>query len=222
MLLKNGDQALLLDTGYKRHFRKIKADLVKQGMTLSTIVVSHFHPDHIGGVAESTGVNIYGSLLAKNTLMKFFPTFDHLLPNNVVVDKKEFHFGKHKFLLIRNMGHSIDGLLVLIDDKFLFVADDLIYTEDLESVLPFCADHEIENHINSLKRIERFSQGKVIIPSHGLPIDDSVFLNKDIENRCRYLEFILDNPTASFETFTQSTGITFVGEESHSYNINKR
>ncbi|MBN2604695.1 MAG: MBL fold metallo-hydrolase [Bacilli bacterium] len=219
LMLQNGNEALLIDTGYRRHFQKISQKLTKDNIQLKTVVVSHFHPDHTGGLTKSNHVEIIGSSNAEITLKKFHENYDHLLPTRLIDENYHLKYGNHSLTLIPNKGHSIDGMLIVIDDEYLFVGDDLIYTDEFDCVLPFCADHFIENHIQSLQLIKSYKDNKVIIPSHGRILMDETFVTIDIENRLIYLNYILKNKEKSFIDFEQETGITFFGKESHLYNI---
>lgn len=215
------NEALLIDTGYEENFLQIKADLDSRNIKIVGVVVSHFHPDHIGGLKHIKDAQIYGSIFAKHSLEKFNDKYDHLLPNNVVVDKKVIKFGNHVIKLERNIGHSKDGILITIDDDFLYVGDDMVFSHDGRALIPFCADQIVSNHILSIKKIHNQFRGKIIIPTHGKIIKDQDAIDTDLKNRLIYLNYITEHPNCSFSDVIEDTGIKFIGMKSHVYNINK-
>jgi|LGOV01.1.fsa_nt_gb glyoxylase-like metal-dependent hydrolase (beta-lactamase superfamily II) len=221
VLIVNGNEGLLLDTGYEDNFLELKKDLDKRNITITDVVVSHFHPDHTGGLKYLSKANIYGSEFAEYSLLKFNKEIDHLLPTTMVFDKLEFNFGNHIIKLEKNIGHSKDGILTTIDDKFMYVGDDMVYSHNGKALIPFCADQIVENHILSIEKIYKNYEGKIIIPTHGEIIENQEIIKKDLENRLTYLKYIQDNPDCSFEEFSKDTGIKFIGMKSHVYNTKK-
>ena len=60
LLLHDGQRALVVDPG---DAGPVQAHLAGQGLQLTAILVTHHHPDHIGGVAalrEATGAGLFG------------------------------------------------------------------------------------------------------------------------------------------------------------------
>jgi glyoxylase-like metal-dependent hydrolase (beta-lactamase superfamily II) len=221
LLIENGSEALLIDTGYEDNFLELKKHLDERNISITIVVVSHFHPDHIGGLKHLRNADIYGSEFAKYTLKKFNKEVDQLLPNKIVKDEVVFKFGKHTIKLEKNMGHSKDGILITVDDRFMYVGDDMVYSQSGISIFPFCADQMIENHILSIEKIYDNYKNKIIIPTHGEIIEDQDFIKQDLEDRLTYLNYILLHPDCSVEDFKKDTGITFLGKKSHKHNTNK-
>ncbi len=220
-MIENDNEALLIDTGYEDNFIEIKEDLDKRNIKITNIVVSHFHPDHTGGLAHLKDVNIYGSEFAEISLNKHNKVIDHMLPNKVVYDKLEFEFGNHTLKLEKNIGHTKDGILITIDNKFMYVGDDMVYSHKGKALIPFCTDQNVEEHILSSEKIYKNYIGKIIIPTHGIMIENQEFIKKDLENRLTYLKYIQKNNDCTFDEFLKDTGIKFIGMKSHDYNTNK-
>lgn len=222
VLIENGDKTLLIDTGFEDNFLELKSDLDKRDMIITDVVVSHFHPDHIGGLRHLRNTRIYGSDVAEITLRKFGDDIDQFLPNKEVSDELLVKFGNHELKLKKNPGHSIDGMLVTIDNRFVYVGDEMIFSHNGNALYPFCADRVFENHIMSIKNILHNYQGKIIIPAHGEMIENQDKINKDLENRLTYLEHIEKNPKSTSRDFIRETGIMFIGMKNHIYNTKKR
>ena len=221
VLIENGNEALLVDTGYEDNFLEIKEDLDKRNIKITNVVVSHFHPDHTGGLSYLKDANIYGSEFAANSLSKYNKSIDHLLPNKVVFDKLVFNFGDHTLKLEKNIGHTKDGILITIDNKFMYVGDDMVYSHKGKALIPFCADQIVEEHILSIEKIYKNYIGKIIIPTHGKILENQDLIKKDLENRLTYLKYIQKNTDCTFDEFEKDTGIKFIGMKSHDYNTNK-
>ena len=66
-LIGNGAKRILLDTGEKDnhdYLNCLKNYLHENGLLISTIIVSHWHPDHIGGLPNLVkNLNLEGELL---------------------------------------------------------------------------------------------------------------------------------------------------------------
>lgn len=221
IIILNGDEALLIDTGYENNFLELKKDLDDKNIKITNVVVSHFHPDHIGGIKYLRDAKIYGSVFAEYTLEKFNKEFDHLLPNIIVDDEVIIEFGEHILKLDKNIGHSKDGILVTINNKYMYVGDDMVFSHKGKALIPFCAEQIISNHILSIEKIRKEYKGKIIIPTHGEIIKDQNVIGQDLENRLIYLNYILKYPNCTFKEFIEDTGINFIGMKSHVYNINK-
>lgn len=61
-LLRKGNRAVVVDPG---DAKPVLAELSKHQLTLDTILITHHHPDHVGGVQElknATGATVYGPL----------------------------------------------------------------------------------------------------------------------------------------------------------------
>jgi glyoxylase-like metal-dependent hydrolase (beta-lactamase superfamily II) len=221
LLIENQNEALLIDTGYESNFFTLKEHLDARNITITNVVVSHFHPDHTGGLKHINKANIYGSEFAERTLKQFNKSIDQLLPNIIVKEELVFQFGDHNIKLEENKGHSVDGLLVTIDDLYMYVADDMVYSHNGNSLVPLCSEKIIENHISSIKKIYNNYENKIMIPTHGMVIDNQSLIKRDLEDRLTYLKYIQQNPSCSLEDFIKNTGIKFIGEKNHIYNTNK-
>ena len=208
VVIENGNEVLLIDTGYEENFIELKKDLDERGLIITHVLVSHFHPDHIGGLKYLRDAKIYGSVYAKHSLEKYNDLFDHLLPNNKVVDKKILEFGDHTLILDKNIGHSKDGMLITIDNKYLYVGDDMVFSHKGKALIPFCADQVVDNHVLSIKKIHN-------------EYYDQELIKEDLKNRLIYLNYIIEYPKCTFNDFIEDTGIRFIGMNSHDYNVNK-
>jgi len=221
LVIQHENECILVDTAFRRHFVQIEEDLNKKGLKITKVIFSHFHRDHIGGIPKLDGVELVGSIYAKDTLKAMFKDadFTKYLPTNAVINKKMIVFGKFKIDLIVNKGHSIDGLLVLVNNKYIFVGDDIIFNYRDEPLLPFCADLDAIAHINSLETIKSLVKGSYLIPSHGPITNNEEEIKRDIDNRISYLNYIIKNKDSSYIDFSRETNIKFSGVEWYKNNV---
>ena len=56
----------------------------------------------------------------------------------MVKDELSFEFGNHIIKLEKNIGHSKDGILITIDNKYMYVGDDMVYSHNGVALVPFC------------------------------------------------------------------------------------
>lgn len=217
-IIINGTECVVIDTGFRRHFLQVQKDLNKKGITIKKVILTHFHPDHIGGIPRIKKAEIIGSIFAQDTLKKYVKGYQNYLPNIVVLDKKIIIFGNHFFLLEVNSGHSIDGLLITLNDKYVFVGDDVICDNEGVSSIPYCSEKNPAANINSINKIMSRLGNKVILPTHGKPFENEKSLVKDLNSRLTYLHFISINKNATYEDFNKATNISFLGRDWHILN----
>jgi len=212
LLLNDKNEAMLIDTGFKRHFNQLKKYLDDKNITIIKVIITHFHRDHIGGLSKLNDVVKYGSKKADITLAPNFEnkSFDIYKPTICIDDVLDIQFGNFDIHLSHNPGHSIDGLLVEIDNKFLVVGDDMIYTKDQEPMLPYCSNRDFEMHLKSIKRLKNEVIDKTVIPMHGQPESNIDYLQNDLDNRYKYLQWKVNNKDKQNKEFEIESGIRFV------------
>lgn len=220
-MLKSKNECLLIDTGYIEHFNKVKADLDNKGITIKKLITTHYHPDHIGGVLELPDVDSIGSIFASDTLHLFYENVNDYLPKTIINKTTVLKFGNHILKIELNPGHSKDGLLITVNNKYLLVGDDLIFSNKDKQAIPYLAYPGIDHHINSVKKIKGSALDLIIIPNHGNPIDDNIEKNHAIDNTLKYLEYLKENPKCSFDDFNKATNITFMNPKWHSLNVGR-
>jgi len=217
-VIKDENEYIIVDPGYERHLKVVLDDIDRS--KIKNVFITHYHTDHYEGLSLLTGINIYGSKYASITLSNYAKKdFSHNLPNFLVTNQEKFMFNKHTIVYISNPGHSICSSIIIVDGKYMFVGDDLIYDNDGTAVIPFVADRNIPQQINGLNKILSLCSNHLIVPGHGKVIENTDFLIKDIANRIEYLNFIKNNKYASYKDFHMQTKICFLGSDWHNYNI---
>lgn len=210
-VLISNNSALIIDSGYYENTQTVINELKKQNITIEKVLLTHFHNDHIGGIPLIK--EVIGNKYAEDTLKLYVKDYQKYLPTIKINTNQTIYFNEHKLDLRLNDGHSKDGLLILLNDKYLFVGDDLIYDNLANSSLPYPTTDSIDNQINSLLIIKNISKSKIIIPAHGKIVEDYDYLVKDINNRIKYLNYLKDNKT--YEDFLKDTSISFIPRQWH-------
>ena len=132
---------LLFDTGWAGTFTKLCKALGEKGMKLQDIdylVISHFHPDHMGLAGELAGQGI--TVVVLESQKAYVHTSDHIFERDKSVayiplddgNVKHIKFdGSREFLqelgiageMIPTPGHSEDSISLVLDSGDVFVGD---------------------------------------------------------------------------------------------------
>jgi glyoxylase-like metal-dependent hydrolase (beta-lactamase superfamily II) len=185
------DMILLIDTGYEKHSSQVLQEMANMGLTLDSVIISHFHSDHIYGLKALPKAKIYGSSNASLTLNRWEDEEDqkYFLPDTLVEDKLRICFGSHTIDLVKSPGHAECSMLTVINNEYLHVGDEIMFSNKGEPLLPSIDREGAKRHIDSLEKLKQY-KGLTFIPSHGVLLSEWGTISKDIENRLRYLESI--------------------------------
>ncbi|MDF2942877.1 MAG: hypothetical protein K0S01_1735 [Herbinix sp.] len=215
--LINDNKAVLIDIGLEDQAKEVIKDLNESQITVEKVVISHFHKNHMQGLKILTNVTIYGSEHYKQTLDLWIPQEEHqyYTPNVLVEKNRSIKFGEHNIEMIQNPGHSLCTLLIKINNKFLYIGDELIFASTGEPILPRITKNDIINHYISIHNLNKYSQ-YTFIPGHGEVINSQSRIVEEIKNVCRYLCEILSNDDKiSVEQATQKCTRPFLHKEWH-------
>lgn len=200
-----GGRITLIDTGVKGS-EKLIFDYIRQNnrdySEIDRIILSHSHPDHIGGAAkikELTGCRILAHKAEKEWIENIefqnsqrpVPGFFNLVDTSVKIDDfvsndQELAIDEGITLkIIHSPGHSKGSLNILFEeDKILFTADSIPLNNDIPNY------DNYKELMESLAFIARNNQFAILLTSWTLPLLDMNEIKTIIAEGVRYLERI--------------------------------
>ena len=213
----NDDKAMMIDTGFAFQTEEVINDLKEAGITICSVIISHFHEDHMQGLKRLKDIDVYGSGYYQQTLNQWLSTEEQLgYAPTIKVDKNlKIIFGDHTLELIHNPGHTICTLFVKLDEKYLYVADELMYSENGEPLLPCITKNDIINHYVSVHNLTMLSN-YIFIPGHGDILTEPHKIITDVKNVCHYLcEILSHDEELTVEQATKNCTCTYLHTEWH-------
>ncbi len=215
----DGDRALLIDTGYEFQAAELWQEFQKSGVTISAVILSHFHDDHMQGLKSLPKVPVYGSADYQISLDLWTEQDKHAVfrPTICIKEPYALHFGAHHLTLLPFPGHSPCTLLTKIDDTYLHIADELMFSEKGKPLLPSTDPQCIVRHVNSLKRLKDYCGRYTFLPGHGPAFFGRERQLREIGYRLAYMQAILDsNKQLTYEEAAEGCGCEFLHSEWHS------
>lgn len=220
----DNNRALLIDTGYEVHAMQVKEDLEKKGITIDTVVFSHFHPDHISGSVLFKGCNILGSRNYHDNFARskiWVPDNEFLKPDILINDNQTMTYGTHQLVFIETPGHSKCSVSIIIDHDLIYVGDLIMKSTNGKAVLPYIADDgSFEEHIASLEKLMD-SQYKALLLAHGNYISKDKIID-EVDDRVYYLKRVKETKgELSIKEYLKNHESEYEGLKFHYINLRK-
>ena len=173
----DGDEALIYDTHISvEHARFVRRALEEIGVTRFTVLLSHWHLDHVAGTAAFADCEILAGGQTAELLSRHRraiedgshlgpPAIDPLvLPTRVLAGRGSFTVGRLELELIPVNVHSRDATVIWLPERRLLLAGDAV-----EDTVTFVAEPEqLAAHRAELDRLAALGAER-ILPSHGDP-----------------------------------------------------
>ncbi|KXH41639.1 beta-lactamase [Colletotrichum nymphaeae SA-01] len=170
----DGNEAIIYDSHITPdHAGAVMRHVQSQGVTKMSVVISHFHNDHIAGteVFSKGGATIVGHEITARTVKRNTqdlaadsPAIVAVPPTELYTGKKEMKVGNLSVELHNFQVHTPDGTILYIPSKQLIFAGDTV-----EDTATFIADaRSLPMHQKELQRMATFPISK-ILPAHGEP-----------------------------------------------------
>jgi cyclase len=173
----DGGEALIYDTHVSvEHARFIRRALEGQGVREFTVVLSHWHLDHVAGTAAFPGSEVIANRRTAELLARHRaaiedgshegpPGIDPLiLPTRVFSEREDLEVGTVQIELIQADIHSDDATVVWLPQQRLLLCGDT-----MEDTITYVDEPErFDFHLSDLDRLQRLAPDR-ILPSHGDP-----------------------------------------------------
>lgn len=173
----DGDAAIVYDTHVSiEHASFVRETLESEGVTDFTVVLSHWHLDHIAGTPAFPDAEVWANertaeLLAANKRaieqgsLEGPPAIDPLiLPSRVFSERQRLEVGGIGVELIQANIHSDDATVVWMADQRLLLCGDT-----MEDTITYVAQpDQFEAHLADLDRLWELDPDR-ILPDHGDP-----------------------------------------------------
>jgi len=168
-----GDEAVVYDTHMSpAHAALVRAELERRGVRRFTVVLSHWHHDHVAGNAvfadcEILALDLTADFLAANRAdyeAGAPPIRPLVMPTRTFAEGSDLALGGRTLELRRFDVHSRDGLVIRLPDAGILLAGDT-----LEDTLTYVAEPtRLDRHLADLDRMAAWPMAR-ILPNHGDP-----------------------------------------------------
>lgn len=173
----SGDHALVYDTHISRaHAAQIRATLAAEGARRFTVVLSHWHLDHVAGTAEFADCEVIANVRTAAHLGARSAAIeagtDHgppainplILPSRTFDGTLTLDIGGRRVELITANIHSDDATVLWLPDAGLLLAGDTV-----EDPVTYVGEPEaFATHLTDLARLAAMAP-RAILPNHGAP-----------------------------------------------------
>jgi cyclase len=178
----SGDEALVYDTHVSvDHAREVRRVLETQGVKKFTVLLSHWHLDHIAGTEAFADCKVWANAKTAGFMRKHKhaietathdgpPTINPLiLPTDIFEGEMRMQIGDVSLHIIEANIHSPDESLVLMEKESMMLVGDA-----LEDSVTFVSDApSLPVHLREIDRMKKFGAQR-LLPNHGAAqrIDD--------------------------------------------------
>ena len=175
--IHKGDLAIVFDTFTSvEQARWVRAHLEKQGIRRFTVVLSHWHMDHVGGNAVYQDSHIVAPAVGRQTLVSLKDKIEGgevfgppgiqplILPDMAFHGQMDLYLDDLKIELHNFNIHTPDGVVVLIPSDRILLAGDTL--EDSVTYIAEAAD--LPEHVKNLRKLKSLEFDR-IYPNHGDP-----------------------------------------------------
>lgn len=156
-------EAVIVDPAFDGE--KIAQRIEGEGLTLKAILITHYHFDHIDGVArlaKLTGAKVYSFMPGRDTSYAFTSDKNEFRADEYLTDGQSLELIGAEFSVISTPGHTTDSVCYILDDM-MFSGDTLFFEECGRCDLPGGNFHSMQG---SLKKLAALDGDYKVYPGH--------------------------------------------------------
>jgi cyclase len=175
--LLGGDEALVYDTGVSvEHGRLVREELRRRGASRFTVVLSHWHLDHVAGTEAFADSPVIANELTAEHLRSRREGIEAgtlegppgiaplILPTRTFADRETLRVGETEVELIAVDVHSDDATVLWLPARRLLLAADT-----MEDTVTYVDEPgRLDVHLRDLERLAELGPER-ILPAHGDP-----------------------------------------------------
>jgi glyoxylase-like metal-dependent hydrolase (beta-lactamase superfamily II) len=164
--LLGSDRALLVDPPA----RHPDLDALVEERSLAHLVVTHTHPDHVGGVAAYAATTD-ATVWARRGRTAEFEAATGVAPDGTLTEGSQLETDAGTVTVLDTPGHARDHLSVAVraGDEDVVCCGDLAVGEG--SVVVGAPEGDMRAYLTSLRRLRARAPDR-LLPGHGPPVDD--------------------------------------------------
>ncbi|XP_055913796.1 beta-lactamase-like protein 2 homolog [Eupeodes corollae] len=202
-LLGTGKKRILIDTGDEavpEYVKNLKSVLDEEKATISTVILTHWHHDHVGGVKDVLKLSRPVCDIWK------FPRTDAVdicpeIPEDVKVHKltngQEFSVEGASVKIVHTPGHTTDHVILTNQEGAVFSGDCILG----EGTAVF---EDLYDYMKSLDHILKIKPS-IIYPGHGNIIEDPIdrieyYINHRNQREAQIIKFFQDGAPNDYTT----------------------
>lgn len=228
----NETEAILMDSGYASDWESILSVLQKENLRITSVLVSHGHPDHIGNnvnLRKHFGAKIYASLFAAAVYANPMNLLSSISVNSSYRKLNHTRLGYYlpdvimdwtvptvtvdgvTFEVLQLPGHCAEQMGFVTPDGVAYIADLLLSRQMVHAIsIPYCTC--VELNLQSVEKLGDTNYDRYIL-AHGEIVDDIqelVAVNRDnLLEKADFVEQLVDSPVTKNDLvirFLQQTG----------------
>ncbi len=209
----SGDDVILIDTGFKNETEMVLKDIGEKNISL---IVSHFHMDHMGGLPLLSKTGTYGSDSYNQTMDLWYNHLDKDVyePKVSISDSISLNLETVSVSIKKWPGHSACTVITSIDDEYIHVADELMYSVDGRLLVPGIDGIDfINRNLTSLEKLKSLKY-KYILFGHG-EIKEFNEFKSDLNDYIRYYRNISSRQKVTIDEALKGCRKQFAHKEWH-------